>query len=213
MNKDFLQSCYNWCSAWYYPIPVKIIQNFDLTFLNVKSRINHFTHKKQYLTTDILYNAKKYLPEDAYCMICILTDDLYPEESWNFVFGEADDNGRIGVFSFARYNPLFFGEKAFPDFEKLVLYRACSVMVHEIGHMFGLEHCIFYSCVMNGANNLKESDNAPIYECPVCMRKLHHVIGFDPLERYKKLAEISKNLGGYFKEPAEFYQKRIKKIY
>jgi archaemetzincin len=32
-------------------------------------------------------------------------EDLYPEPSWNFVFGQASLNERVGVYSFARYGP------------------------------------------------------------------------------------------------------------
>ena len=34
--------------------------------------------------------------------------DLYPNESWNFVFGQANPGAGVGVFSFARYDPLFY---------------------------------------------------------------------------------------------------------
>jgi archaemetzincin len=37
------------------------------------------------------------------------------------------------------------------------LRNACGVMVHEIGHMFGLEHCTYFECTMNGSNSYEES--------------------------------------------------------
>jgi len=52
-------------------------------------------------------------------------------------------------------------------------------MVHEIGHMFGIEHCIYFDCCMNGANHIAESDAQPIHLCPVYVHKLEYVIGFD----------------------------------
>ncbi len=30
-------------------------------------------------------------------------------------------------------------------------------MVHEIGHMFLMEHCIYFNCVMNGSMSFEES--------------------------------------------------------
>ena len=51
------------------------------------------------------------VPSYAYCMICILNEDIYNKESWNYVFGLASTSNRIGVFSFARYNPSFWGEE------------------------------------------------------------------------------------------------------
>jgi len=34
--------------------------------------------------------------------------------------------------------------------------RACHVIVHEIGHMFGIWHCVYYECTMNGFNSATE---------------------------------------------------------
>jgi archaemetzincin len=62
-----------------------------------------------------------------------------------------------------------------------------GVMGHEITHMFGLRHCIFYKCLMNGSNHLEESSNKPMEMCVVCLRKLQSNIKFDILERYIKL--------------------------
>ena len=56
--------------------------------------------------------------------------------------------------------------------------------------MFGLEHCIYFNCVMNGSNGMGETDAQPQHLCPICLRKLHHAIGFDPVKRYEDLARI-----------------------
>lgn len=67
-------------------------------------------------------------------------------------------------------------------------------MVHEITHMFGVRHCIYYQCVMNGSNHLEESESRPLELCVVCLRKLQSNIKFDMLERYKKIYEfVQKN--------------------
>jgi len=31
-------------------------------------------------------------------------------------------------------------------------------MLHEIGHMFGLKHCVYYECLMNGIMSVEEQD-------------------------------------------------------
>lgn len=96
------------------------------------------------------------VPKDAYCMISVTLEDIYPRDSWNFVFGFASLNNRTGVFSFKRYDPAFQGIND-PDRDQTLLRNACSVMVHEIGHMFGINHCIYYDCNMNGSNSYEES--------------------------------------------------------
>jgi archaemetzincin len=71
-------------------------------------------------------------------MIAITMTDLYPNESWNFVFGQASIENRVGVFSFARYHPSWRGGEADENTERLVLTRAAKVLTHETGHMFGI---------------------------------------------------------------------------
>ena len=116
--------------------------------------------------------------DDAVCVSGITMVDLYPEESWNFVFGQASLRGRVGVWSFARLSQ---------GSATLSLRRCCKLVVHEIGHMFGLEHCIRYECDMNGSNHLRELDSQPLHLCPDCLRKLAWNRGFDVEARYRKL--------------------------
>ena len=84
--------------------------------------------------------------------------DLYPDPAWEYVFGQASSQDRVGIYSFARYDPLFWGEKRTPEAKVDLLIRSIGVLLHETCHMFGLSHCIYYRCLMNGANNLTESD-------------------------------------------------------
>ena len=75
-----------------------------------------------------------------------------------------------------------------------IIKRTCKTMCHEIGHMFGLKHCAHFNCLMNGSNNLKESDRRPVFLCPICLRKLHYGVisftEFDILARYRKMEEF-----------------------
>lgn len=61
--------------------------------------------------------------------------------------------------------------------------------------MFGLHHCIFFDCQMNGINNLKESDARPIHLCPLDLQKLQHSVGFDVGERYRNLERFYASVG------------------
>src|SRR5204862_2614996 len=127
---------------------------------------------------------------------------------WNFVFGQASVRERVGVYSFARYDPAFYGEARPPGYETLLLRRSCKVLAHETSHMFGLAHCTFFNCLMNGSNHLAESDRRPLHLCPVCLRKLQWSIEFDVLERYRSLERVARTDG--FIEEADWLNQRIK---
>ena len=96
----------------------------------------------------------------------------------------------MGIYSFARYDPQFWDEPRGKDYRSVILQRACKVLAHETTHLFGLQHCIFYDCVVDGANHMNETDAQPQHVCPICLRKLHHTIGFDPVKRYQDLARF-----------------------
>ncbi len=193
----------------YFSLEVVVLPSLDIKNSLLTTRINPYTKKPQILTTDILNLLRKNLPEGAFCLMAITMEDLYPHPSWNFVFGQASLRERVGVYSFARYDPAFYGEKRGGNYKKLLLWRSCKVLVHEIGHMFGIEHCIFYRCVMNGSNHLKESDARPHHLCPVDLRKLQYSVGFDVVERYRKLQRFYKECGF---EEEKWVSKRLKKI-
>lgn len=124
-------------------------------------------------------------PKDAFVIIAITAKDLYPAENWNYVFGMASYEKRTGVSSLYRYyHPSADTGKA--------LERLIQTSAHEIGHMLSMHHCIHAMCIMNGSNNLDESDRQPNRLCSECLQKLHFNLKFDI---YKRL----QSLNNYFK--------------
>lgn len=190
----------------FFAMEVEILPAIHQAAVKVKTRINRFTGKRQLLTGDVLEFLRKKLPKDAYCVLAITMSDLYPGDKWNFVFGQASLRGRVGVYSFARYDPMFFGDRRQGNYQKTLLRRSCKVLVHETAHMFGMEHCIYFSCILNGSNHLRESDSRPPHLCPVCLRKLWHTVHFDIVDRYDKIKGFYKKVG--FDEDAAWIGKR-----
>lgn len=185
--RDFMQR--------YFAMPAKVLPVGTLPLTRITERVNPNTRKKQWLSTDVLRELKPLLPKDAYCMLAVTTTDLYPDPKWNFVFGQATFSDRVGVYSFARFDPAFWRRDRTPEERPRMLRRTCQLIAHETGHMFGIRHCVYYRCVMNGSNSQDESDATPLTPCPVCMRKLHWSIGFNPVQREAELAEIYKRMG------------------
>lgn len=49
--------------------------------------------------------------------------------------------------------------------------RIARTAVHEVGHCLGMDHCVYYACVMQGTGGLGEDSRQPPYFCPVCEAK------------------------------------------
>jgi archaemetzincin len=152
--------------------------------------------RTQYLTgvieNQVLVPA---LPRDALCYLGVTMGDLYPQASWNYVFGEASYRGRVGVFSLARYSAHFWRNPETLESERLLLLRAFKVLVHETGHMLSLAHCTRHECVMNGSNSLAELDSEPEWLCPVCLHKLQWNLGLDIRAHYTQLRDHFQRAG------------------
>lgn len=133
-------------------------------------------------------------PPDAVAYLGITMSDLWSGEG-NFVFGIGSPTHHTGVYSLCRYYPEFWGHPHRPGEATQALRRACKVLNHEVGHIFGLAHCVFYHCSMNGSNSLGEADAEPIDYCPLCHRKLLWNIGFDGVKRYTELLAFYRKHG------------------
>jgi archaemetzincin len=197
-------------AAAFFAMDVRVRPAVPIQDSMFTTRRNPYTGNRQILTGAVLDFLRARVPSDAFCMLAITMEDLYPEPSWNFVFGQASLRERVGVYSFARYDPAFYGEPRAPGYEALVLRRSCKVLAHETGHMFGLAHCTFFNCLMNGSNHLKESDRRPLHLCPVCLRKLQSSIGFDVLKRYSALEQVDRKLG--FSDEADWLNRHIQNL-
>ena len=155
----------------------------------------HGTYDRQYNGDRVMLEllAPK-LSADAVVYLGVTMADLYSGRT-KFVFGVASLDKRVGVFSLCRYYPEFEGLERGRSGNVSILRRACKVLNHETGHMFGLRHCTFYRCSMNYSDSLPEADDTPIHECPVCHRKLLWNIGFEPLKRFAALKDFYQRLG------------------
>ena len=85
----------------------------------------------------------------------------------------------------------------------LWLSRVCQTASHELGHCFGMDHCVYYACVMQATASLTEDVRQPPYLCPVDMAKMLRATGVDVRERYEALLTVCGRHGhggaGWFK--------------
>lgn len=194
----------------YFTLETKLLPTLTIPVDQVTTRVREGTERPQWLAADILKILEPQLPPDAYCLVGVTLTDLYSLSTTTYVFGQATIKNRTGVFSFARFDPAFYDEPRPADVETLILRRSCHTLAHEICHIFGMQHCIYFKCPVNGSNNLDESDSRPMQLCPVCLRKLHSTIGFDPVERDRRLIDVYQQLG--FVNEAEWIKHRLQTV-
>lgn len=123
-------------------------------------------------------------PKDAIAILGITETDLYPDDKWNFVFGLASCDEGLAVNSIYRFHKKPLTDKEF----NLSLERLLKTASHEIGHMFGLTHCIEANCLMNGTNSLAETDRSIARLCSKCQQKLNSNLKYNNRKRLKDLA-------------------------
>jgi archaemetzincin len=144
--------------------------------------------RTSYFIDDLL---PRLLADDAAALICLTNYDLYPGETWNYVFGQASLEKRVGVWSLWRLEKND-GKRAGVG---LFLDRTLKVAMHETGHMFSMRHCTKYECLMSGTNHLAETDRRPLDTCPECTMKIAWAMNYPPANRYKNLAEFWRKQG------------------
>jgi archaemetzincin len=157
--------------VWQEPIPDDV----------ASAKAREWTEGRQWLTHTLMDALEARRPKDSVALMAITAIDLYPDPSWNFVYGQARYAARVGVMSLARD-----GEPG--DERALLQRRAFATASHEIGHMLGIRHCIAWECALNGSNHRAEADARPLEPCPACLAKLQLAIGFDPERRWRELA-------------------------
>jgi predicted Zn-dependent protease len=182
----------------------------DLRFKKVKSRVHTSCGKQQFCVDQMLDNLSLMLSSrlvrdnypEAVCLIAITMEDLFESNPDLFVAGMANGGSKVGIFSFARYIPgqtyssEFWFDREIPvesprqmsSSDRVLFLRRCvRILSHEVCHLLGIGHCVFFHCCMNGSGHVEEDDSQPLHLCPVDLRKLTLCVAFPVQERYRLL--------------------------
>lgn len=168
----------------FFGLPVQLLPPLEASAIPAEARrINpRSPDHPQLFTGWVLAQLVPLRPPDALAVLALTGEDLFPDPSWNFVFGQAAPDQGVGVWSLHRFST--------PGQEERLLARTLKLAAHELGHLLSVTHCPAYECVMNGSNHLEETDSRPLEPCPSCLAKLLASTGADPLHRYDSLLEF-----------------------
>lgn len=180
----------------FFGLEVRVLSSLVVDPGALTTRLAPDTGFPQVYAADLLRQLLAVKPADAFCLLGITASDLFPTQIVNFAFGEASASCRVGVCSVARYGPPFC-EDAPDEHLGAMRRRCCRVIAHEIGHVAGIRHCVYFQCLMNGSASLVESDRRPLHLCSIDLRKLQWLLGFDLAQRYRRLQQFWNDAGDH----------------
>lgn len=137
--------------------------NAQSRFVELDIKGAFHTERKQYNAGEIIKLAsKKYYKEiTKKKFIIIVSEDIYSAGS-DFVFGEANLGFNTAVVSTYRLGK--WGQSLF-------FQRTKIEILHELGHLFGLDHCPDARCIMFQSKTLEDTDKKTVF-CPIHNSKL-----------------------------------------
>jgi len=141
-----------------FSVPVRIRDGFlDLTEF-------YHTARNQYDGNRLLTAINHSFGSESEKTLGLFDVDLFIP-ILTFIFGQAFLNGRSGIVSIYRLKNEKYGMK--PD-APLFLNRLRKEVIHELGHTFGLIHCLHPACVMRSATYVEDIDQKDHRFCMRC---------------------------------------------
>lgn len=135
--------------------------------------IPHIPGRNQADADRLLTSVEAMDMPEGHLLVALTAEDIGHPIFTHF-FGRARHHGTAAVVSVARLDPTFYGLKE--DREQTVL-RTVLEIVHEMGHLAGLEHCEDWACIMRFASTVEAIDNRGRTFCASCAEDLPPAFG------------------------------------
>ena len=137
--------------------------------------ISGFYHpgRRQYNANDILRSTAAVSEPAVVKTIGLLRVDLFIP-ILTYIFGQAYLGGDTAIASIFRLRNELYGLE--PD-QQLSTQRFKKVVMHELGHLFGLIHCANPVCIMRSSTYVEDLDQKKDQFCKVCSDKLIQLRG------------------------------------
>jgi len=92
------------------------------------------------------------------------------------------------------------------------LARFLNVAAHELCHVFGIDHCSYYKCLMNSCKPDPAELDGTLHLCVICLRKLQSAVDLqDLIGRYERLLAFLQKHG--LAKEAEWFHRRLAGIF
>ena len=165
--------------------PMKVIAAHISGYLNLNAEViapietpNHAFDKNrfQYDAGKILFRFESMRFPDFEKIVAVFSEDLFIP-IFSHVFGEARLGGKFALVSLFRLDKQPDGSTS-PTAK--IYERAAKVALHEIGHLFHLEHCDDNRCLMHFSGGLQSLDEISFYFCRYCSTYLQDAFPLVP---------------------------------
>ncbi len=124
--------------------------------------------RSQYNADLLLKHLDDYYPRDETRVVGITGVDLFTP-ILSFLFGQAYLGGKSAIVSGFRLKNERYG---LPPDEELFQQRLLKGVMHELGHSFGLKHCVNPDCVMVASTYVEDVDHKNSHYCSRCRATL-----------------------------------------
>ena len=165
--------------------PLKVIAAHISGYLNLNAEViapiehpNHAFDKKrfQYDAGKIISRFESMHFPDVEKIVAVFSDDLFIP-IFSHVFGEARLGGKYALVSLFRLDKQPDGSIS-PTVK--IYERAAKIALHEIGHLFYLEHCDDNRCLMHFTGGLQSLDEISLNFCRYCHTYFQDALRLDP---------------------------------
>jgi archaemetzincin len=145
-----------------YPSPV----HFEESHIDLSEYYDPM--RRQYDGNELLKKMDTLYPLPSVKKVGLFRVDLFIP-ILTYIFGQATFKGSTGIASIYRLRNEQYGMK---KDEVLLLDRFSKVVIHELGHTFGLIHCLIPTCVMRSSTYVEDIDQKSHHLCSRCREQI-----------------------------------------
>ncbi len=135
---------------------------------NIELSIYYNPRRRQYDANGILQAISSITSKSPTKTIALFRVDLFVP-ILTYIFGQAFLNGKTAIASLHRLRNELYGLE---QNNTLLVNRFRKVVIHELGHTFGLIHCQNPICVMRSSTYVEDIDQKEIHFCTHCNKIL-----------------------------------------